>query len=88
MKDIDKIIADLEAWVDEDKESRAISLVAVKKKEGNDSRAEKYVLTQGLSVLLVEAFMRVLNADSTDKELHKILAVAIALQVSITALKR
>ena len=84
MKNIEEIIADLQAWVDEDKENRAISLVGVQIKEGT----EKYVLTKGLSVLLADAFMKALNIDSTDKELHKILVVAIALQESIHRVKR
>lgn len=33
MKDIEIIIADLQAWVEEDKENRAIALVAVQKTE-------------------------------------------------------
>ena len=88
MKNIEKIIADLQTWADEDIENRAISLVGVQIKEGNDRCAEKYVLTKGLSVLLVDAFMKALNIDSTDKELHKILVVAIALQESIHRVKR
>lgn len=36
MKDIEKIIADLQAWVEEDKENRAIALVAVQKTEDKD----------------------------------------------------
>lgn len=36
MKDIEKIIADLQAWVEEDKENRAIALVAVQKTNDKD----------------------------------------------------
>lgn len=36
MKDIEKIIADLQAWVEEDKENRAIALVAVQKTEDKE----------------------------------------------------
>lgn len=38
MKDIEKIIADLQAWVEEDKENRAIALVAVQKTEDRRQR--------------------------------------------------
>lgn len=40
MKDIEKIIADLQAWVEEDKENRAIALVAVQKTEDRRQRRE------------------------------------------------
>lgn len=40
MKDIEKIIADLQAWVEEDKENRAIALVAVQKTEDKEERQE------------------------------------------------
>lgn len=40
MKDIEKIIADLQAWVEEDKENRAIALVAVQKTEDRRQRKE------------------------------------------------
>lgn len=38
MKDIEKIIADLQAWVEEDKENRAIALVAVQKTKDKRQR--------------------------------------------------
>lgn len=38
MKDIEKIIADLQAWVEEDKENIAIALVAVQKTEDRRQR--------------------------------------------------
>ena len=38
MKDIEKIIADLQAWVEEDKENRAIALLAVQKTEDKEDR--------------------------------------------------
>lgn len=50
MKDIEKIIADLQAWVEEDKENRAIALVAVQKTEDKEDgyRSQQHTVTQGL----------------------------------------
>ena len=63
MKDIEKIIADLQAWVEEDKENRAIALVAVQKTEDKEDgyRSQQHTVTQGIMGFLVDAFQNVLN---------------------------
>lgn len=50
MKDIEKIIADLQAWVEEDKENRAIALVAVQKTEDKEDgyRSQQHTVTKGI----------------------------------------
>ena len=79
MKDIEKIIADLQAWVEEDKENRAIALVAVQKtkdkKDGYGS--EQHTVTQGIMGFLVDAFQNVLNDKDPENGLHKVLKHAI-----------
>lgn len=76
MKDIKKIIADLQAWVEEDKENRAIALVAVQKTEGATARS-KHTVTQGIMGFLVDAFQNVLNDNDPENGLHKVLKHAI-----------
>ena len=76
MKDIEKIIADLQAWVEEDdKENRAIALVAVQKTEDKEDGygTEQHTVTQGIMGFLVDAFQNVLNENG----LHQVLKHAI-----------
>lgn len=78
MKDIEKIIADLQAWVEEDKENRAIALVAVQKTEDKEeSYSEQHTVTQGVMGYLVNAFQNVLNDKDPENGLHKVLKHAI-----------
>lgn len=80
MKDIKKIIADLQAWVEEDKENRAIALVAVQKtedKEESYSLQQQHTVTQGIMGFLVDAFQNVLNDNDPENGLHKVLKHAI-----------
>lgn len=79
MKDIEKIIADLQAWVEEDKENRAIALVAVQKtKDKEDGYGEEqHTVTQGIMGFLVDAFQNVLNDKDPENGLHKVLKHAI-----------
>lgn len=79
MKDIEKIIADLQAWVEEDKENRAIALVAVQKTKDkeDDYGAEKHTVTLGIMGFLVNAFQNVLNDNDPENGLHKVLKHAI-----------
>lgn len=79
MKDIEKITADLQAWVEEDKKNRAIALVAVQKtKDIEDSYgAEQHTVTQGIMGFLVDAFQNVLNDKAPEYGLHKVLKHAI-----------
>ena len=79
MKDIEKIIADLQAWVEEDKENRAIALVAVQKTEDKEESycSEKHTVTQGVMGYLVDAFQNVLNDKDPENGLHKVLKHAI-----------
>lgn len=80
MKDIEKIIADLQAWVEEDKENRAIALVAVQKtedKEKSYSCCKQHTVTQGIMGFLVDAFQNVLNDKDPENGLHKVLKHAI-----------
>lgn len=73
MKDIKKIIADLQAWVEEDKENRAIALVAVQKTEDKEEgyNSHQYTVTQGIMGYLVDAVQNVLN--NPDNDLRKVL---------------
>ena len=50
MKDIEKIIADLQAWVEEDKENRTIALVAVQNTEDKEDgySSEQHTVTHGV----------------------------------------
>ena len=79
MKDIEKIIADLQAWVEEDKENRAIALVAVHKtKDKEDGYGpEQHTVTQGIMGFLVDAFQNVLNDKDPENGLNKVLKHAI-----------
>lgn len=79
MKDIEKIIADLQAWVEEDKENRAIALVAVQKTEDKEESysCKQHTLTQGIMGFLVDAFKKVLNDNDPENGLHKVLKHAI-----------
>lgn len=79
MKDIEKIIADLQAWVEEDKENRAIALVAVQKTEDKEKSysCEQHTVTHGVMGYLVDAFQNVLNDNDPENGLHKVLKHAI-----------
>ena len=79
MKDIEKIIADLQAWVEEDKGNRAIALVAVQKTEDKEESycSEQHTVTQGVMGYLVDAFQNVLNDKDPENGLHKVLKHAI-----------
>lgn len=52
MKDIEKIIADLQAWVEEDKEE--------------SYSCKQHTLTQGFMGFLVDAFQKVLNDNDPE----------------------
>lgn len=80
MKDIEKIIADLQAWVEEDKENRAIALVAVQKTEDKEESysSQQHTVTQGIMGFLVDAFQNVLNDNDPESDLHKVLKRAIS----------
>lgn len=79
MKDIEKIIADLQAWVEEDKENRAIALVAVQKTEDKEKSysSEQHTVTHGVMGYLVDAFQNVLNDNDPENGLHKVLKHAM-----------
>lgn len=79
MKDIEKIIADLQAWVEEDKENRTIALVAVQKTEDKEDgySSHQHTVTQGIMGYLVDAFQNVLNDKDPDNSLRKVLRHAI-----------
>lgn len=79
MKDIEKITADLQAWVEEDKENRAIALVAVQKTEDKEESysCEQHTVTTGIMGFLVDAFQKVLNDNDPENGLHKVLKHAI-----------
>lgn len=79
MKDIEKIIADLQAWFEEDKENRAIALVAVQKTEDKEKSysCEQHTVTHGVMGYLVDAFQNVLNDNDPENGLHKVLKHAI-----------
>lgn len=79
MKDIEKIIADLQAWVEEDKENRAIALVAVQKTKDKEKSysCEQHTVTHGVMGYLVDAFQNVLNDKDPENGLHKVLRHAI-----------
>lgn len=88
MKDIEKIIADLQAWVEEDKENRAIALVAVQKTEDKEKSysCEQHTVTHGVMGYLVDAFQNVLNDNDPENGLHKVLKHAIRRE-AMTVLK-
>ena len=79
MKDIEKIIADLKAWVEEDSENRAIALVAVQKTEETEEKysSDQHTLTKGIMGYLVDAFQNVLNDNDPENGLGKVLKHAI-----------
>ena len=79
MKDIEKIITDLQAWVEEDKENRAIALVAVQKIEDKEESysCKQHTVTHGIMDFLVHAFQNVLNDNDHENGLHKVLKRAI-----------
>lgn len=79
MKDIEKIIADLKAWVEEDKENRAIALVTVQKTKDKEDGydAELHTVTQGIIGFIVDAFQNVLKDKDPENCLHKVLTRAI-----------
>lgn len=79
MKDIEKIIADLQAWVEEDKENRTIALVAVQKTEDKEDgySSKQHAVTHGVMGYLVDAFQNVLNDKDPENGLHKVLKHAI-----------
>lgn len=79
MKDIEKIIADLQAWGEEDKENRAIALVAVQKTKDKEDGygTEQHTVTHGIMGFLVDAFQNVLNDNDPENSLHKVLKHAI-----------
>lgn len=79
MKDIEKIIADLQAWGEEDKENRAIALVAVQKTEDKEESysLQQHTVTQGIMGYLVDAVQNVLNDNDPENDLHKVLKHAI-----------
>ena len=87
MKDIENIIADLQAWVEEDKENRAIALVAVQKTEETEEKyaSDQHIVTQGMTGYLVDAFDKVLS--DKDSGLHKVLRLTIRRQAVTGFLK-
>lgn len=89
MKDIEIIIADLQAWVEEDKENRAIALVAVQKTEDKEKSysSQQHTITQGIMGFLVDAFQNVLNDNDTENSLHKVLKHAIRREVMTGLIK-
>lgn len=89
MKDIEKIIADLQAWGEEDKENRAIALVAVQKTEDKEKSysCEQHTVTHGVMGYLVDAFQNVLNDNDPENGLHKVLKHAIRREVMTGLIK-
>lgn len=79
MKDIEKIIADLKAWVEEDSENRAIAFVAVQKTEETEEKysSDQHTLTKGIMGYLVDAFQNVLSDNDPENGLCKVLKHAI-----------
>ncbi len=79
MKDIKNIIADLQAWVEEDKENREIALVAVQKTDETEEKYEsdRHVATMGIMGYLVDAFQSVLNDNDRDNGLREVLRRAL-----------
>lgn len=89
MKDIEKIIADLQAWVEEDKENRAIALVAVQKTKDKEDGygSEQHIVTQGIMGFLVDAFQNVLNDKDPENGLNKVLKHAIRREAMTVLIK-
>lgn len=75
MKDIEKIIADLQAWVEEDKENNRTCCGSEDKEDGY--RSQQHTVTQGIMGYLVDAFQNVLNDKDPENGLHKVLKHAI-----------
>lgn len=89
MKDIENIIEDLKAWVEEDKENRAIALVAVQKTGETEEKhsTDQDTLTKGCGGYLVDAFQNVLNDKDPENGLHKVLKHAIRREVMTGLIK-
>lgn len=89
MKDIKIIIEDLQGWVDEDSENRAIALVAVQKTEETEKKytCMQQIATQGITGYLVDAFGNVLNDKDPENGLHKVLRIAIRRQALTSIVK-
>lgn len=79
MKDIKKIIANLQAWVEEDTENRAIALIAVQKTEDKEEgySSHQHTVTQGIMGYLVDAVQNVLNDKDPENGLHTVLRHAL-----------
>ena len=82
MKNIKNIIADLQAWVEEDTENRAIALVAVQKTEETEEKysADQNIVTKGKTGFVVDAFGSVLTDKDPENALHKVLRLTIRRQ--------
>lgn len=82
MKDIKNIIADLQTWVEEDRENRTIALVAVQKTEETEEKyaADQHIITKGKTGFLIDAFGSVLNDKDPENGLHKVLRIALRRQ--------
>lgn len=89
MKDIEKIIADLQAWVEEDKENRAIALVAVQKTEDKEESysSQQHTVTQGIMGYHVDAFQNVLSDNDPENDLCKVLKHAIRREAMMGLIK-
>lgn len=79
MKDIENIIADLEAWGEEDRESRAIGLVVVEKTEEieNGYNSKQADIAIGKLGFVANAFQNVLRNKDPKNGLQKALKYAI-----------
>lgn len=79
MKDIEKIIAYLQACGEEDKENRAIALVAAQKTGETEEKysTDQDTLTKGCGGYLVDAFQNVLSDKDPENVLRKVLKRAI-----------
>lgn len=79
MKDIKKIIANLQAWGEEDTENRAIALIAVQKTEDKEEgySSHQHTVTQGIMGYLVDAVQNVLNDKDPENGLHTVLRHAL-----------
>ena len=82
MKDIKNIIADLQTWFEEDRENRAIALVAVQETEETEEKyaADHHIVTKGKIGFLVDAFGNVLSDKDPENHLHKVLRLTIRRQ--------
>ena len=88
MKDIENIIEHLKAWVEEDKENRAIALVAVQKTKDKEESysCEQHTVAHGIMGFLVDAFQNALNDNDPENGLQKVLKHAIRRE-AMTGLK-